>query len=212
MPIPSSEGSDLPVRSNKMKLEEKNGVHSRCQSKDLSRNNSFEVYYGDAPVGVPFRWESCPGTPRVKCKETRLPPLTPPPSFMSSPARKNNAKKQRKVNLIHSLLPKLTVKKNQLQSLPASSSPSSSSSSSSSPWSHSSYSAPSSPCTLNSNVQARFSNIRPSPDSRVDDVDDHGNYESTGVSSPCFCVGRTPKARSRGLSSNMFKFLFREFA
>ncbi|XP_019167173.1 PREDICTED: putative protein TPRXL [Ipomoea nil] len=192
MAIPGSEGSDLPVRSNEMK----NGVHPRCRSKDLSRNNSFEVYYGGAPVGVPFRWESCPGTPRIKSRESRLPPLTPPPSFMSSPARKDGAKKQRKVNLLHSLLPKLTVKKShlQLQSPPASSSsPSSSSSSSSSPWSRSSHSA-------------RFPNTRPSPDD-----DDDGNYESS-VSSPCFCIGRTPKARSRGLSSNMLKLLFREFA
>nr|GME10890.1 Elongation factor G like [Ipomoea batatas] len=204
MAIPGNEGSDLPVRSNEMKWEEKNGVDPWCRSKDLSRNNSFEVYYGGAPVGVPFRWESCPGTPRVKSRETRLPPLTPPPSFMSSPARKDAAKKQRKVNLLHSLLPKLTVKKShlQLQSLPASSSPSSSSSSSSSssPWSHSSHSAPGSP-------SARFPNTRPLPDSR----DDDGNYESS-VSSPCFCIGRTPKARSRGLSSNMLKLLFREYA
>nr|GMD73220.1 pentatricopeptide repeat-containing protein At3g62890-like [Ipomoea batatas] len=154
MEIPSSEGSDLPVRSNKMEWEEKNGVDPRCRSKDLSRNNSFEVYYGGAPVGVPFRWESCPGTPRVKSRETRLPPLTPPPSFMSSPARKDAAKKQ----------------------------------------------TPGSP-------SARFPNTRPLPDSR----DDDGNYESS-VSSPCFCIGRTPKARSRGLSSNMLKLLFREYA
>ncbi|KAI3678569.1 hypothetical protein L6452_37865 [Arctium lappa] len=52
-----------------------------------------EVYYGGAPVAVPFKWESQPGTPRVRIRETALPPLTPPPSVLFNslkpPSNKN---------------------------------------------------------------------------------------------------------------------------
>ncbi|KAK4433525.1 hypothetical protein Salat_1114800 [Sesamum alatum] len=47
---------------------------------------SFRVlYYGGAAGSVPFLWESQPGTPKHTFNDDPLPPLTPPPSYQSSP-------------------------------------------------------------------------------------------------------------------------------
>ncbi|XP_015078976.1 uncharacterized protein LOC107022924 [Solanum pennellii] len=122
-----------------------------------SMNNKLsnvEVYYGDAPLAVPFKWESQPGTPKVKILETPLPPLTPPPSFLEK-KMKNAIKKQTKGKLLQRFffLPKLNFRKSQLQPSPTSSSSSSSLSSSSfsSPPRCWSYSVPASPCKVKSN-------------------------------------------------------------
>lgn len=117
-------------------------------------NSSNEVYYADSSAGIPFRWESRPGTPKVKLSERErrpLPPLTPPPSYLCSPARISVKKHPSEAptpttanpsSILQTVLPKLNViKKSNAQS-----SPSSSSSSSSSPWS-SSRSVRSSPFT-----------------------------------------------------------------
>ncbi|MCD9641528.1 hypothetical protein HAX54_027741 [Datura stramonium] len=119
------------------------------------KKSNFEVYYGDAPLGVPFKWEIQPGTPKVKTLETPLPPLTPPPSFLEKKKKKNATKHQTKGKLLQRLffLPKLNLRKCQLQPSPTSSSSSSSLSSSSfsSPPRCWSYSVPASPCRVKSN-------------------------------------------------------------
>ncbi|CAL9749693.1 unnamed protein product [Musa acuminata subsp. burmannicoides] len=74
-----------------------------------SANPSLGVYYGDAKGAVPFLWESQPGTPKNTISNTTLPPLTPPPSSFPSP-RHDGCKKSTKTSLIHTLLPKLTLK------------------------------------------------------------------------------------------------------
>ncbi|KAK6785981.1 hypothetical protein RDI58_014506 [Solanum bulbocastanum] len=123
-----------------------------------SMNNKLsnvEVYYGNAPLAVPFKWESQPGTPKFKIIETPLPPLTPPPSYLEK-KMKNAIKKQARGKFLQRLffLPKLTIlRKSQLQPSPTSSSSSSSLSSSSfsSPPRCWSYSVPASPCKVKSN-------------------------------------------------------------
>lgn len=123
---------------------------SRKSLSSMNKLPNVEVYYGNAPLAVPFKWESQPGTPKVKILETTLPPLTPPPSFHEK-KMKNAIKKQTKGKLLQRLffLPKITtMRKNQLQPSPTSSSSSSSLSSSSfsSPPRCWSYSVPASPC------------------------------------------------------------------
>ncbi|KAL2488555.1 uncharacterized protein Fot_41847 [Forsythia ovata] len=203
--MPGSISEDHQMKSIRIRPEEKFSSRRLSRELSISTDNSIEVYYRDSSVGVPFLWESQPGTPKVKFRrETPLPPLTPPPSFHSSPAR-NPAKIHLKSNLIQSFLPKLNVKKSQFQQ----SSPSSSSSSSSlsSPWS--SHSVPSSPfSTLNSREQQRrFSSPRMSFHSRIDE-DDYGSTAST----LCFSAGRRSNARSGGCSSRIIKLLLGEFA
>ncbi|KAK3139070.1 hypothetical protein QOZ80_5AG0377340 [Eleusine coracana subsp. coracana] len=67
--------------------EERATLASRLlYSPDASVSNpSFRVYYGVASAGsVPFLWESAPGTPKNTISDTKLPPLTPPPSFYNN--------------------------------------------------------------------------------------------------------------------------------
>ncbi|KAI4307570.1 hypothetical protein L6164_030741 [Bauhinia variegata] len=117
-------------------------------SRQLS-NISMEAYHGGEQVSVPFTWESQPGTPKVKFKEASLPPLSPPPSYYSSPNRQISKlqKTSPKPNLLKSILfPKRNnTKKGNVPSLPCSPSSSSSSSSSSYSSRKKSYSVPSSP-------------------------------------------------------------------
>lgn len=55
--------------------------------KMLSRNSSMGyssgVCYHRSPEGVPFVWEMQPGTPKDPPKDTVIPPLSPPPAFLS---------------------------------------------------------------------------------------------------------------------------------
>lgn len=57
-------------------------------------DTSFDVYYRENPVGIPFLWESRPGTPKIKTREFPLPPLTPPPSFHGTPISKKKTEFQ----------------------------------------------------------------------------------------------------------------------
>ncbi|KAI5679794.1 hypothetical protein M9H77_01021 [Catharanthus roseus] len=175
---------------------------ARLLSREMSLNNSSsEVYYGGNSVAIPFRWESQPGTPKVKFPEKPLPPLTPPPSYLSSPAKKNYvAKKHSKSNnFLHAVFPKLiNQRKNQfLSSSPAAASSSLSWSSSSS---SSSISVPSSPnfTPRSARGHEKLSAVRLSFDSRAEEVD----HESP-VSTLCF-------GNRGGYSSRVIKLLLGE--
>ncbi|KAF3790334.1 hypothetical protein EJ110_NYTH09260 [Nymphaea thermarum] len=63
---------------------------NRLLSKETSNaNTSCRVYYGVAAGEVPFQWETRPGTPKRPAPTDHIPPLTPPPSFLSPrPQRK----------------------------------------------------------------------------------------------------------------------------
>ncbi|CAN4102140.1 unnamed protein product [Withania somnifera] len=139
-PIGESFGGFLRGRSSISNLK-----NDQFLSLPSMKNSNVEVYYGNAPLGVPFKWEIQPGTPKVKILETPLPPLTPPPSYLDKKKKKNDTKKQTKGKLLQ--------RKNQLQSSPTSSSSSSSLSSLSfsSPPRCWSYSMPASPCRIRSN-------------------------------------------------------------
>ncbi|XP_008776454.1 putative protein TPRXL [Phoenix dactylifera] len=125
-----SKSSDLPQKSFQIRQDDK--FYTRLLSKESSpANSSFRVYYGVASGSVPFLWESQPGTPKNTIPTTTIPPLTPPPSYYSSPAS-TSSKKSSKSKLIHTILPRLTLRKAHAPPSPSvslSSSPASSSSS-----------------------------------------------------------------------------------
>lgn len=63
---------------------------------------SFRVYYGATGAAIPFMWESQPGTPKhpnFDKNDNIVPPLTPPPSFTSTPSRdfSGKARKHNKI-------------------------------------------------------------------------------------------------------------------
>lgn len=214
--------SDVPKNPIKVKSEAKSSSSSRYLKKQASiSNSSGEVYYGDSSVAIPFRWESQPGTPKVRLSERRpLPPLTPPPSYQCSPAR-NSVKKHpveaATANSSSRILPKLNlIKKSNVQSSPSLSSSSSSSSSSlsSSPWS-SSRSVPSSPFTPKFAGGGKGRKLSFYARRRDDEDDEDEGYEFH-VSSLCFGggVGRSSSnnIRSRGGSASLIKLLLRDSA
>ncbi|KAK1311676.1 hypothetical protein QJS10_CPA07g01259 [Acorus calamus] len=84
----SSDALPLQIKVN----EEYNKFHARLLSKESSATNpSFRVYYTAASRAVPFHWESQPGKPKVEPPpESKLPPLTPPPSYLSNPKQSNS--------------------------------------------------------------------------------------------------------------------------
>ncbi|KAF7153748.1 hypothetical protein RHSIM_Rhsim01G0241900 [Rhododendron simsii] len=181
-----------------LNLPEKSiNVSTSSVSKQISVTNPSEVYYGVASVGIPFSWESQPGTPRVEFRDYPLPPLTPPPSFQSRSAKKPT-KRESKPNLFHNVLPKLSWRK-------TSHPPSPSSSFSSSPRSRS-RSVPSSPLTTPNTRR------QPNPSLafhlRIEKEEEFGSP----VSTLCFGLGRGTNARSRGFSSNIIKVLLGELA
>ncbi|KAL1545085.1 hypothetical protein AAHA92_21853 [Salvia divinorum] len=154
-------------------------------------DTSFDVYYGERGVGVPFLWESRPGTPKINTSKYPLPPLTPPPSFHASHNSTKPSKKQPRNNL-------LRLKKVQL----ADQSPSGSTSSSS-------ISSP-----LNeSNRHKASSPPRMSFDSRVGARIQEDECESP-VSTLCFGRGASRGAgtRSPGCSTSIIRLLLREFS
>ncbi|KAK3218791.1 hypothetical protein Dsin_012761 [Dipteronia sinensis] len=174
-------------------------------------NNNYDIDGGISSVSVPFRWESEPGTPKVRSRDNPLPPLTPPPSYFYSPKTPTTSSKS---HFLDTIFPrratnKKTTSSKSSQHLPSSpvfssSSSSGSSSGSSWPWpvSSSSYSVPSSPARR-SNFRRRCRNVsspRPSFDSRaaVETNDD--------FSSLCFGQGGT-NARFRGCYASMIKVL-----
>ncbi|KAK3024391.1 hypothetical protein RJ639_043295 [Escallonia herrerae] len=169
--------SDLRIKTNNIEQDEK--FTSKRLSRETSMtNSSLEVYYGGSSVAVPFMWESQPGTPKFRSRDTPLPPLTPPPSSHSTPA-KTPIKKHSKSSLFRNVLPKLGPRKTNSPRSPASS-PSSSSSSSWSPRRPSSHSVPS-PSTRN--LREHFPSPRFSFDSRVDGEED--DDESPASTSCC---------------------------
>lgn len=103
-------------------------------------NTSSRVYYGNmAASEVPFVWESRPGTPKNPISSSALPPLTPPPSYLSTPKHNHKKKKKHRLSnypLLAIIFPKLAVKKSDFfsPSPSSASSPSSPSSSSSITW------------------------------------------------------------------------------
>lgn len=179
----------------------------RLSSRRLSRefpvvDTSFDVYYRESNVGVPFLWESCPGTPKIKTGKYPLPPLTPPPSFHSSPISRKPLKKQSRNNLL--LIPKLNLRKAQLEQ---STSRSTSSSSSVSPWSTASLPL------HEPNRHKASSPPRMSCDSRFGARIEEDECESP-VSTLCFSGGRRggAAARSPGCSSSIIRLLLRDFS
>ncbi|GJY94068.1 RNA-directed DNA polymerase, eukaryota, reverse transcriptase zinc-binding domain protein [Tanacetum coccineum] len=186
--------SDLPSMTIKTKEDRRFSTSSsrRLSSEMTMHHSSVEVYYGGAPVAVPFKWESQPGTPRVRFRETPLPPLTPPPSFLfNSPKTPNRKDSKPKGGMLHAILPRLITRKN--QNYPAS--PASSESSSLfSPSSRYSDSA-SSRYTPNHKSQSRRKSF-----------EDHDRYESP-VSTLCFRIKRrsaTPQPRGCNWFNNPY--------
>nr|CAD1828873.1 unnamed protein product [Ananas comosus var. bracteatus] len=99
--------------NTKLHIKQEDKFYSRLLSKETSvANPSFRVYYGGASGAVPFLWESQPGMPKNAVPATTLPPLTPPPSYYSStPTRTKSHGPKKSPNLIHAILPKLTLKR-----------------------------------------------------------------------------------------------------
>lgn len=209
-----------PIKVQPQPHERKSSATSKRLSKQgsISTNSASEVYYGDSNVSVPFRWESSPGTPKINMGERRpLPPLTPPPSYLSSPARKSVKKHHSEDNytnsggILHNALPKINlIRKSPMHSLSVSSSSSSSSSSSvsSSPWS-SSRSVRSSPCTPEPGAGRRklaFHLGR--KDADEDDVED----EEEHLAKLCFGIAGRSNTTKRGCSANFIKLLLGQHA
>ncbi|KAJ8476035.1 hypothetical protein OPV22_019762 [Ensete ventricosum] len=93
-------------------IKQDDKFHSRLLSRENSSvNPSLRVYYGVAAGAVPFQWESEPGTPKNIVSDGNLPPLSPPPSYFSSP-RNREPKKSPKPTLFRAaVLPKLILRK-----------------------------------------------------------------------------------------------------
>ncbi|KAG1338978.1 cell wall protein RBR3 [Cocos nucifera] len=186
-----SKTSDLPQESLQIRQDDK--FYTRLLSKESSlANPSFRVYYGVATGSVPFLWETRPGTPKNTITTTTLPPLTPPPSYYSSP-RIKSSKKSPKSNLIHTILPRLTLmRKAHAPPSPSVSLSSSSVSSSSSSFSPTGF-------TGTHHQRRRSASTRFSFSSGADDEDsvDDGSPTST----LCFGMRHAATGRLRGCHS-----------
>nr|POE94959.1 hypothetical protein CFP56_59735 [Quercus suber] len=103
----SDHSHDLAEQSHQLHIKDNGSkLFSRLLSKENSvANPSFRVYYGGNSGAIPFMWESQPGTPKHTFSEASIPPLTPPPSYYSSPTSKT-MKKNPKPNLLYTLFPK----------------------------------------------------------------------------------------------------------
>ncbi|KAH7672529.1 hypothetical protein IHE45_09G061500 [Dioscorea alata] len=186
---------DLP--QHHLHMDQDHKFFSKLLSKDISSSSSssspsssspsFRVYYG-----VPFMWESQPGTSKYTLPTitTTLPPLTPPPSFYTNQITKIT-KKSFTSNLFKSMLPKLNLKKTHAFS-----------SSSSISFSSSSISSLSSPSSLSlfsftsSHRHSRFSSARMSFSSFGEDHEDQLNEVPLNSSSSlCFPL-RSPYRRN----------------
>lgn len=89
------ENTQTPIKSNKSphkfnqilgKMEGK--FHWDMKSKVISRTSSIgcsshSIYYSGTAEGVPFKWETQPGTPKDPPPQDLLPPLSPPPAVLS---------------------------------------------------------------------------------------------------------------------------------
>ncbi|KAF9595557.1 hypothetical protein IFM89_000694 [Coptis chinensis] len=177
-----SGNSDVPQKSLQIKQDDK--FYSRLLSKESSlANPSLRVYYGGASGAIPFNWESQPGTPKNKFCDSSLPPLTPPPSFHSNSIK--DSKKSSKYKLIHTIFPRLSVRKTHATpASPISSSPS---------WSSSMSSSPST--SMNSKTHRRL----PSSLS-TSSFDYRGDYEEPTLGSPTstLCFSNVSRKSSGG--------------
>lgn len=166
--------------SIKTREERRNSTSSRRLSSETTIHHSSvdQVYYGDAPVAVPFKWESQPGTPRVRFRETPLPPLTPPPSYLfNTPKTPSKKFSKPKGGILNAVLPRLTSSwKNHNSPVSPASSESSSLFSSYSDSTSSSY-------TPNNHTQSRRKSF-----------EDHDRYGSP-VSTLCFRFRRSGTPR-----------------
>ncbi|PIN01261.1 hypothetical protein CDL12_26229 [Handroanthus impetiginosus] len=130
------DGQDYTPRLSRLLSKEK---YNSKQNADASYR---VLYYGGAAGSVPFLWESQPGTPKNTFNDDPLPPLTPPPSYCSSPRttllRKKNSKSSKILNSIFQRVPSKKI-----NTSPPSFSPT--------PSASSSYSVPSTPITARKN-------------------------------------------------------------
>lgn len=164
-------------------------------------------YHEGASVSVPFRWESEPGTPKIRYRDLARPPLTPPPSYSYNSSNPPIGKNPKKSSLLGTVFTKRATRKTNNVNP---SSPSSSSSSSASSSRSSSYSVPSSSMIKASNFRPRYeiSSPRLSCDSRARyDEEEHHEYGSSSNASPALCSSRGANARPRGLYSYLIKVL-----
>ncbi|KAE8039389.1 hypothetical protein FH972_011806 [Carpinus fangiana] len=178
---------------------------------------SSEDYHGGASASVPFKWESEPGTPKLKFRKntTALPPLTPPPAYFSASTKRPAVRKSSKPTLLDTIFPKCNSRKeychvpsSPLASSSFSSSLSSSSSSFTSFPSSRLYSVPSSPITnLKSHQRERKSTPRLSFDLRTDGEEQ--KYDKLpAIMALCFIRG-VKISRFRDFFSSIFKVLLR---
>lgn len=65
-----------------LKIDEINVQSSRFLSRESSIGQSSRIYHRSAE-GVPFNWETQPGTPKNPRREEVIPPPTPPPGSQS---------------------------------------------------------------------------------------------------------------------------------
>ncbi|KAL5734478.1 hypothetical protein ACOSP7_032339 [Xanthoceras sorbifolium] len=207
-------------QQDSLQMKQNDKFFSRLMSKETSMaNSSSRVYYRGASGSVPFTWESRPGTPKHTSNDTTLPPLTPPPSYLSGSGSKskNNSSFAKNMNRSKFLttinvFPRLVVKKKRKKNHVSPSSSSWSSSTSSSLSSSSTSSSSSSTLSLSSSSCYSFSSCTTSRlhnnnNNNVhyhdDDDDDphhhqHDQNKYSSSSSPmCFGV----KARSFNGSS-----------
>ncbi|XVF34207.1 hypothetical protein REPUB_Repub18cG0039000 [Reevesia pubescens] len=58
-------------------------LFNRIISRNSSVGCSSRIYYYRSSEGIPFNWETQPGTPKESQKEDILPPISPPPAVLS---------------------------------------------------------------------------------------------------------------------------------
>ncbi|KAF7131612.1 hypothetical protein RHSIM_Rhsim09G0183700 [Rhododendron simsii] len=154
------------------------------KEKNSKAESSFRVlYYGKSCGSVPFTWETKPGTPKHPLSHSSLPPLTPPPSFNSTPKAKPTQKGS-KPNFLLSIFHRKSSKKSHVS--PSYPSPSISWSSRSS----SSFSSASAP--MNSFIHRRGWLPRSRSTGRFGIFDGHDDHEAAaGAGSPTStsCLG-----------------------
>ncbi|CAN6463273.1 unnamed protein product [Victoria cruziana] len=99
--------NSLEPQPKSLYIDKDDKFFNRLLSKEASNaNTSCRVYYGVAAGEVPFQWETRPGTPKRPAPTDHIPPLTPPPSFLSAPLRKQP---NSPINISKIVFPKFTA-------------------------------------------------------------------------------------------------------
>ncbi|KAJ6913375.1 hypothetical protein NC651_015785 [Populus alba x Populus x berolinensis] len=173
---------DLPVQKA-LQIKQDDKFFCRLLSRESSMANpSFRVYYGGVSVGVPFVWESQPGTPKYTFCEKTLPPLTPPPSYYTN-SDKKTIKKHSRSSLLQLLFSRNNLKKNNVSTSATNLSPTPSSAS----WSSLNSSSLLTPRKYHG--RSRYSSRGSSFDSRVfEDVEE--SHMGSPTSTLCFGISR----------------------